>query len=417
LNIIKAVKNMLAKPYGYMTNLGYQRYSVNYNTFLKDAYDNPFFYACIKEIVDDFNSVDIKIYRQLGDKVEESKGHIVQKWLDDPNPQLTRSQFNEYFITWLIIGGGLLLNKTKGSMTKYLNIYSPDSFEIKKDTGMNISGYKIGSTVIQGNEMKYYRCVTTVNPCDDIAGYGTEFRSRIKSAAKPGDLTNFAFNHMNSQLSNSGKRVGILSYKKFLNPQAKEEAKRSFESMGSGTYGAGRIAMLNGENFDFKQLDLTPQELDWLNSMTLMREIICSTLGVPVQLISSVGSTYNNISEMKKKIYQDTIVPLLKEYCEQMTAFLKDELGENHYIWYDLSSIKELQEDNTDSAQKTVALLNGIATKNEIRAILSEKYGFNLPKMSGEWYDKTYVSSSEISLESAGEVIDPTEGSGIDGEE
>lgn len=44
---------------------------------------------------------------------------------------------------------------------------------------------------------------------------------------------------------------------------------------------------------------MTPQELDWLEGLKYTEGVISQAMGIPVQLISSRGTTYNNLAEMK----------------------------------------------------------------------------------------------------------------------
>ena len=403
----------MQKPWGFGFLGGRIQYATDYEEFLKSAYDNPFFFSCINEIVTDFNTAKIGVFTMKNGKRIKVEDSDVDNWLKKPNIELTQSKFQEYYITWLLLGGGLLLKKSKGVLTKNLYIYAPNTFEISRDQStLQINSISIGDKVYSGNELKDYKIVKATNIRDSIAGYSENFRSVVKSAAVPGDITNFAFNHQASQLANSGKRTGILEYKKFLSEKAKKEAKDNFESMGSGGGNAGRIAMLNGENFKFTPMDLNMQELDWLNSIKLMREIICGVLGVPVQLLSSDASTYNNRKEVKKAIYADTISPLLRSYCEEMTSFLADDLAEGQFISYDLSEVKVLQEDASDNIKKLTEALDGVATVNEIRNIISETQGIMLKPSKEEGADMIWKNSSEMPMSQASSYEDPAEGNG-----
>lgn len=413
INIFRALKDKLQRPWGFGFSAGRIPYAVDYEKFIKKAYDNPFFYSCINEIVTDFNTAKIGVFTTKDGKKVKVENSNVDKWLKNPNIELTQSKFQEYYITWLILGGGLLLKKSSGVMNKNLYIYAPNTFEVSRNQqNLEVDGINIGESTYTGNDLKYYKIVKSVNVNDDIAGYSESFRSMIKSGAVPGDLTNFAFNHQGSQLANSGKRTGILEYKKFLSDKAKKEAKDNFEAMGSGNGNAGRVAMLNGENFKFTPMDLNMQELDWLNSMKLMREIICSVLGVPVQLVSSDSSTYNNMKEVKSKMYEDTVKPLLRSYCEEMTSFLSDDLQDGQFIDYDLSHVKVLQEDMADNIKKLREALDGIATPNEVRNIITETQGVMMKPSTEEGSDMIWKSSSDIPMVQAVSVEDPNEGNG-----
>ena len=147
--------------------------------------------------------------------------------------------------------------------------------------------------------------------------------------------------------------------------------------------------------------------MDWLNSLQYMEEIISYSMGVPVQLISSRSSTYNNMAEAKKKIYIDTIIPLIQDYCEDLTAFFSEDLQEGERVWYDTSEIQELKEDVMEVAKGVREALKGVATVNEIRDTLTKKTGIELKSINKELGDKVLVSSSDMFLDDLNVELEP----------
>ncbi len=150
--------------------------------------------------------------------------------------------------------------------------------------------------------------------------------------------------------------------------------------------------------------------MDWLNSLQYMEEIISYAMGVPVQLISSRSSTYNNLKEAKKKVYIDTVIPLIQDYCEDLTAFFQDDLQENERIHFDVSDIQELKEDTSEMAKTLTTALKGVATINEIRNQITKKIGIELKPLKSEIGDKVLVSSSDLFLDDLNvELVDVPE--------
>ena len=307
----------------------------------------------------------------------------------------------------MYFGGGLLLYKTKGVMDKQIYIYSPDSFDIKRDDNFTISGIKIGNNYYSSNGLNDLKVCKAPNIDDEIAGKSQGFRPIIKSLAFVGDMSNFALKHQNTQLKNSGKRNGIMTYKNVRSKEKLEEAKKQFRGQTHGE-SAGETAWLDGDNYDFKSTDMTPQELDWLEGLKYTEEVISQSMGVPVQLISSRGTTYNNLAEMKKKVYIDTAIPLIQDFCEDLTAFFSDDLAENEKIWYDVSEIEELKENVLDIAEKLSNALRGKVSLNEFRQVLSEKTNISLKALPKELGDKVLVTSSDMFLDDLNVDLEPT---------
>ena len=407
MNIFKAItEKFLSIPFGMWRNTSYSNYSVDYDLFVQEAYNNPFIYKAFNEIVTDCKTIKTGVFRNNGKKWVYAENHVVNKWLKNPNPELNGKDFLEYYLMYMYFGGGLLLYKTKGIMDKQIYIYSPDSFDIQRDDNLTISGIKIGNSYFSANELKDLKVCKAPNIEDKIAGKSQEFRPIVKSLALVGDMSNFALKHQNTQLKNSGKRNGIMTYKNIRSTSALEEAKKQFRGQTHGE-STGETAWLNGDNYDFKSTDMTPQELDWLEGLKYTEEVISQAMGVPVQLISSRGTTYDNLAEMKKKVYIDTAIPLVQDYCEDLTVFFQDDLQENERIWYDVSEIEELKENVLDIAEKLSNALRGKVSLNEFRQVLSEKTNINLKALPSELGDKVLVTSSDMFLDDLNVELEP----------
>ncbi len=389
------ISNKIVVPFTSFIGGSFLSYAPNYERFAREAFDNPFFTAPLNEIARCFNNAEIGVYKKNArGEMEAVKNSKVLDWMENPNPALSQDQYQSYWIMWYYLGGGLLMYKTPGVMRRQLYLYRPNTFTVMRDTkNLSLNGIQIGHTIIRGNELKNYKIVRAVNIDDDVAGLGTEFKSPLQSLALLGDMSKFAFTHQNRQLKNAGRRTGILEYKKLLDKRKKEEIKREFEGLGNKD--AGRIAMVNGEQFKFHEMDLTPQEMDWLQSIKFLREVISATLGVPIQLISSEGTTYQNVKEFKRKIYSDVITPLLKLYCDSHTAFFKDDLNEGEFIWYDTSKIEELKLNVTQMVKELAEAFigNGISL-NEFRNIVLNITGISLAPLPAEIGDQQLLKSN-----------------------
>jgi phage portal protein BeeE len=297
--------------------------------------------------------------------------------------------------------------KTEGIMTKELYMYSPDSFDIKRDKAFNISEIKIGQDVIPKEKWGNYKICKATNINDKVAGKSQEFRPILKSLALIGDLTNYALQHQNRQLKNSGKKNGIVSYKGTMTADKKEEMMKTIKAMGTGE-DTGGVAFLPADTIEFRPTHDTTQELDWLESLKYVEEVISYCLGVPAPLISSRSSTYNNQKEAKKKVYVDTIIPLASDYCEDLTAFFQADLQDGLSIWYDVSSIEELKEDVLTEAKNIREALKNIATVNEVRKAIWDKTGIELKPLKSDIGDKVLVSSSDLFLDDLNLDLSPT---------
>ena len=415
-SIKKTVDTVLAKPLGMYVAVFNKPMTSDTDTYVKEAYDNPFFYTPMQAIIKAFNNADIGVFEKKDNKWVKVDSPV-GKWLEEPSFATTRELFQEYYLTWLLLHGGCLLYKA-GISRKDLHIYSPDAFKINiNNRTLQLESIEIGTETFAGDQLKNFKIARKINVEDKIAGVSSSFRSPLLSVALPGDMSNLGFRHQAQQLANSGKRTGILEFKRLLGKEKQEEITEKFNSLG-GPEGAGKIASVNGEDFKFTPLDVTPQELDWKNSMVFMREIIAAALGVPIQLISTEGTTYQNVKEFKKKLYSDVVEPELRAYCATMTQFLADDLKPNQKVWYDLSGVEELKNDAVAIIKDLSAALDGKVTINEFRQIVNTLFAGSmdlvLAPIAEELANKILISGAYINLGDLG-INTPTDTSDANG--
>lgn len=410
------VGNALARPMGMYISVYNKALTFETDKYIKEAYDNPFFYTPISVIVKAFNNADIGVFEKIEGKWVKVPSKV-DDWLNRPSFATTKELFQEYYLTWLMLYGGCLLYKV-GITKKDLHIYAPDAFSVQiNQRTLQLDNIKIGESTFSGDQLKDFQIARKINVEDKIAGVSSGFRSPLLAVALPGDMSNMGFKHQLTQLANSGKRTGILEFKKLMGKEKQDEITERFNSMG-GPDGAGKISTVNGEDFKFTPLDITPQELDWKNSMVFMREIIAAAFGVPIQLISTEGTTYQNVKEFKKKLYSDVVEPELKAYCSNMTSFLSDELGPNQKIWYDLSGVEELKNDAVAIIKDLATALHGKVTINEFRQIVNTLFAGSidliLKPITESQANAILVSSSDMLLTDIGIEVPTDTGDGGD---
>ena len=112
---------------------------------------------------------------------------------------------------------------------------------------------------------------------------------------------------------------------------------------------------------------------------------LCDAYNYPILLLNEVeGSTYNNLSESKKLVYEDTIIPdwYKLEYTLNKNFVLHDK---NLNLEIDYSHIEVLKENESVKTQvsgekaKTISDIiekynNGALTMNQAKAILTYSY-------------------------------------------
>lgn len=162
------------------------------------------------------------------------------------------------------------------------------------------------------------------NPLDDVYGM-----SPLQAAAYSVDQHNAAGAWNKSLLDNGAKvggafvvgsqggtSTGVLTDAQF------ERLEDQIRNKMSGARNAGRPMILEG-GLDWKAMGLSPQDMDWLNGKNLSAREICGVFGTPPQIVGIQGdSTYANYAEARLAFYEDTVLPMLYEYIDELNAWL-----------------------------------------------------------------------------------------------
>lgn len=120
---------------------------------------------------------------------------------------------------------------------------------------------------------------------------------------------------------------------------------------------------------------------------------ICNGTNFPPFMLGFADTTYNNMNEAAKGLYQNSIIPDAESWAEQMTAHFLG--GKNLWLNKDFSKIPVLQQDNKTLAEARKALNDacaiewehGLITLNEWRARLGDD---PLPDQRGTLYIDEY---------------------------
>ena len=155
---------------------------------------------------------------------------------------------------------------------------------------------------------------------------------------------------------------------------------------------------------------ITPKKLSWVNfglnasDMSLIEQYnasikdLCNIYNVPVVLLNNTeSSTYNNVKEAKKALYQNCVIPELLKIQDELNRWLAPMYGDNICIEYDFSVIPELQEE-TDKVVDQMSKAWWL-TPNEKRAAMSYAHDEDNPIL-----DEYYIPANLI----------PASGSDID---
>ena len=397
----KALRNQPIKNKGYGTGATIAYHQTGYsNPTAKDGYAD-IAYRCINEIANGAAAVSFKLMR--GDQPIDD--HPLLDLLQKPNPTMSQSEYFQKIISYLLISGNsyMLRVGTENGEPTELYCLRPDRVEIKtKKHGFMPLSYHY---VIDGQVKARYdidqftgqsevKQIKLFNPMDDYLG-----QSPIMPAAADIDQHNLGGKHNTHLLINGARPSGAVIYKPrdevgamtMLTDSQREQLRTDLAARFSGTNNAGRTMILEGD-FDYKEMGLSPKDMDFANMKSMSAKDIALVFGVPAQLIgASDTQTYNNMAEARLALYEETIIPLLHHIESDLNEWLVPLFGDDLTLKYDVDSIPAISERRrlvTDNILRSVA--EGVITRNEARERL------NLEPIEGG--DEVYIPSNLFPL-------------------
>jgi len=248
------------------------------------------------------------------------------------------------------------------------------------------------------------------NPYWTVTGNELYGQSPLMAAARTLTRSNEAKTASVASFQNGGP-AGVL----FMNDdrfdptsgtqQAQALKKSISEKGGASNYNSIAVS---GYKVDWKQIGLSPVELNIIESEKWDMKSLCNIYGVPSQLLNDADNkTYNNQIEGEKALTLRCAIPLLDAITDNLNRKLHSDWGyrgTNVYIGYDIQVYQELE---ANKAEQVTWLNNAWwispAQKMEIMGLKNPDY------IPTEEMQKLYVPSSLQPIDQFQPLEIPTE--------
>lgn len=304
-----------------------------------------------------------------------------------PNP----SQSYNSWLSEIIAFGKLTGNRyiygikpeTGANQNRYRELYVLPSQNVEIQSGGIMQPVKEYTLSYNGTYRMPADCVChikDVNLYYDGTGSHLYGMSPLKAGLRSMDSNNEALSTGKKYLQNQMARGILMSEEGDLNEVQAMQLKDKFRESYQGSKNAGDVI-------------ITPKKLSWVNfglpasDLSLIEQYngtikdLCNIYNVPVQLLNNTdSSTYNNMKEAKKALYQNAVIPELNKIKDELNRWLTPQYGEKLYIDFDYSVIPELQEET----EKVVAQMTQAwwLTPNEKRAAMNYGQDEDTPEMN-----------------------------------
>ena len=192
------------------------------------------------------------------------------------------------------------------------------------------------------------------NPYWSVTGNELYGQSPLMAAARTLTRSNEAKTAAVASFQNGGPAGVLFMNDERFDPvsgtqQAQALKKAISEKGGSANFNSIAVS---GYKVDWKQIGLSPVELNIIESEKWDMKALCNIYGVPSQLLNDDGSrTYNNQLEGEKALTLRCALPLLNDFTSNLNRKLHTDWGykgTNIYVGYDVKVYQELEANKTD---------------------------------------------------------------------
>ncbi len=270
--------------------------------------------------------------------------HDFTKLMARPNTEFSGQDMIEMLIGHLCLAGNglwqpLMVNGRAREFWPVMpDLVQPIPSEV---SGKWLDGYQItltggGQKVVPPETFIHFMQTDPGNP---YWGIGP-----LMAAARTVDTDNEAQDTQKVSMQNRGIPSGILSPTEGeLTEEEYLEQKKRFEADYTGK-SKRRGTWFFNKGMKWEQMGLSPVEMDYIASRLSNKRDIAAALGIsPIFLGDLEQSSYNNMAEARKALYQDAVIPMLDDIKATLQMKVGDSFGIQ--VGYDLSNVAALRED------------------------------------------------------------------------
>ncbi len=274
--------------------------------------------------------------------VDSSTGEenaAISALLSRVNAQESGSSFIEKVVNYLLISGNAFIHCKDDSCMHCLR---PDRVRIIPDRsqlGVEAYSYSVDNTkiIIDKDEILHLKFF---NPIDDWYGLGP-----LQVTSRAIDQHNAISDHNMAILQNGGRPSGCLIVKSSsenMSAEQREQLRSEVRDCYAGALNAGKMMVLEG-NFEWKEMGLSPKDLDFSTGKNISSREIALVFGVPPMLVGLPGDTaFGTYKEARLHLWEDTILPLADLIRSEFAYWLSRKFHCDIKILLDLDAISAL---------------------------------------------------------------------------
>ena len=343
----------------------------NYAGFAEEGFaQNAICYRCVRMIAEAAASLPLRVWE--GEVSFDD--HPSLTLLANPNARQCGPDLLEAWYGHLLVAGNSYLELvTLDGTPREIYALRPDRMKLipghdgwPEGYEYSVAGRAIVFPVGAPDEQSPILHQTLFHPANDHYGM-----SPIEAAATAIDIHNAASAWNKALLDNSARPSGALVYTAKdgqLNSEQYERLRDELRENFEGAGNAGKPLLLEG-GLDWKNMGLTPRDMDFIEAKYVAAREIALALGVPPMLLGIPGdNTYANYAEANRSFWRQTVLPLAEKGAKALSQWLRPSYGEALRLKPDIENVVALRGEQEALWQRVQAA--DFLTTDEKRALI-----------------------------------------------
>lgn len=328
--------------------------------FIEKGYrQNPTIYSIVSMITKNAIRARWSVYKINSDGTKEKHDDVLlQALLDRPNAMATWDDIIKEAIGFQLLNGNTFFwgippetnGITSGTVNSLWVLPSQHMQIVPREDNMDIAGYMLDyfnagtKHTIDKEEVLHLK---EWNPHYESTGSFLYGQSPLMAATRAMFTANESQLTQEKYLQNMGPQ-GVLGIEAAEGAQITEHSARAlkeeFRKRHQGAKNAGDFPV-SPIKATWTEMGMSAVDLELLKGYEMNKIDICQVYNFPPLLIGLTESTYANQGEARKALWNNCIIPELERIKKGLNMWLAPRYGENICLDFDLSQIKELEED------------------------------------------------------------------------
>lgn len=360
----KAVNYLSSADFGLVGRIFGQEW--NDRTYIEQYGKSLYVHACVSKIAEKYSTVDFKLKRIINTKgdVKEVKNHEILDLIYRWNPFMTKEEAMELDVINRKLSGDSFILKVRNSAGQVAELWpiSPLNVIIHADPIRFVDYYEIVSAEgkkqrVEADDMIH---IKYSSPLNQYLGL-----SPLSAAKQRVDSESYAVEHQKNTFLNNGRPDAVVQSDQTPPMAQRIEIRKDYEKKHKGQGKNSKVAFLWG-GLKYQQISLSPQELDFIESMKFTRDDIMVAFKCPKSIFGITEDVNRANAETGMRIfYSETINPEAIRWANKINEeLIIPDFGEEFYI-------EPVNQAPVDREQRLAEFDKGVdrwITVNEIRA-------------------------------------------------